>query len=617
MLTLLFVAFCSCSAVKEVIAQLSKRVSSHQAKTNQSFSPPAHWFKTAGLYDSFVKLNFCCSPEMALARSGFSIYDENGFVTLWVLELMVDSQLQFGVAEVPQEDVEMAVQALAGFRDKNRARGNTTVFSFWPQKEVNGTWTAWPRNLQELITVEGAMTGFVEKVLKSLHLEHLLAEVESVMGQLNAMFSAFRIPADYDDTSAAIVLGSLLHEAASKGLFARAAEQWFKDNTAFDAMTRSLASHLYRPGAGTLDASTIDPRSYFLLDRYFAAVSPQNVTLFPTWVQSISELTRGGGFAKGVAMPFNVNNIDMSVVANVIGGIAKAAMAGVPQMKVYYEDGEILEAVRESSKFVAWVIDTDVLDEFGDIALLYYPPKLFALLSVARTVKLLNSRQAELTGIWPETLGVLLPAVRGAGTRLIERTAKWSGASECFWSDFLGTADVPKPHMDDAKFTTAAALAVLLDSWTTVAPGSQRSTWSPDTPQAVKDLVQAGAAWLTREALSPRMPDTNAFFSGSVKLARDLPYQYPVTVSEFVNGTAADPRSPSSVEPDLIGGVQGSIPSAVYQGMLKQSWHGFPPLLPAGPSSGSLANATFPFWSAPALTDALCVYFLSAFEALG
>lgn len=75
-------------------------------RKNEPFKPPFDLEKLAGLYPSFVKLNFFGDPEMQLLRDAVSIYDSNFFVSSYVLTCLLES-VELGAVDVTEDHVMM------------------------------------------------------------------------------------------------------------------------------------------------------------------------------------------------------------------------------------------------------------------------------------------------------------------------------------------------------------------------------------------------------------------------------------------------------------------------------------------------------------------------------
>jgi len=131
-------------------------------------------------------------------------------------------------------------------------------------------------------------------------------------------FDAFKIPADFDDTFVNIGFGSLLakYSVISSGPY----QAWRSKNSKFVQAFEALKLYVYRPLSGNIDSDLIDPRTFYYLREYLYSVqdNDQPAAFVVTWVQNMTE--DRVNFKKNYRMPFNVNNIDLTVAANTIYG---------------------------------------------------------------------------------------------------------------------------------------------------------------------------------------------------------------------------------------------------------------------------------------------------------
>ncbi len=81
------------------------------------------------------------------------------FVTNWVLEALLESQM-LGTITLTEESVINGLRAIFACRDKNVEEYPT--YSFWQQQYVNGTWIAWPTNLEGMMSSEQNVVSYVK-----------------------------------------------------------------------------------------------------------------------------------------------------------------------------------------------------------------------------------------------------------------------------------------------------------------------------------------------------------------------------------------------------------------------------------------------------------------------
>jgi hypothetical protein len=190
-----------------------------------------------------------------------------------------------------------------------------------------------------------------------------------------------------------------------------------------------------------------------------------------------------------------------------------------------------------------------------------------------------------------------------------------------FFVDFLGQADrnrkrQPSPSFDDALFSTAQSINILIATWTHQNPKTRRLEWKKHAPFKAKELIKSSVQWLAENVLGRKYKPMNAFFSGSDKGRGETPFSYPSNFMQFLNGTNV--TNPDDVSGNdfqhLINGVQGFIDEKTYQKMLAQPHFGDQtPLDFKGYNSGM---DFFPFWSSEAYTYAVSLLALAQFNNL-
>jgi hypothetical protein len=194
-----------------------------------------------------------------------------------------------------------------------------------------------------------------------------------------------------------------------------------------------------------------------------------------------------------------------------------------------------------------------------------------------------------------------------------------SAHSVVYFRDFLGLNDTSlfgkhESNDDDALFSTAQAINVLISTWTYQKPTTKRLAWKNHTPQDVKRLVSASVKWLQENIFNKKYKALNSFFSGSVKGLDSLPFWYPSNYIQFLNGTSVvDPASVSRSDLELvINGVSGVIDEATYQNQLKQTHFGLP--TPLDFHGYNVKQNMFPFWSSEPYTYAVSLLALSQYN---
>ena len=253
---------------------------------------------------------------------------------------------------------------------------------------------------------------------------------------------AFRIPADFDDTLVNVGLGAML--ANQRDNFPDAYTYWLQNNTNLEFVFESIKKYSYRPfDNSSLDAATIDPRSYFYLREFLYEVANDGypISLVSTWVENISE-DRVLAY-KGVAMPFNLNNVDLTVTANVLYGITSAILSQLQLPTKAWFDEDLQAIYLNSSNLITWQINHNFSSR-PDLALTYYPSVYNFFWFVSRTVNLLNSAANFTFPVMAAVKNSLTSALRGAGTKFFLTSVQHDSKDPTllYFDDFLGDGDV-------------------------------------------------------------------------------------------------------------------------------------------------------------------------------
>ena len=247
---------------------------------------------------------------------------------------------------------------------------------------------------------------------------------------------AFRIPADFDDTFVNLGFGSLLANYAliSKGPF----EAWQTNNTNFVQAVEAIKKYAYRPRSGNIDTDLIDPRTFFYMREYLFSMEENNQpgAFVVTWIQNLSE--DRVDFNKSYVMPFNVNNVDLTVSANVIYGMTAAVLANMSNPSHWF-DTEAQMIYENTTDLIAWSIERNFSSR-PDLALAYYPSVFNFYWFTARTLNLLASVDSLPFPVLKRAKARLAGALRNTTTQVLLKSAKFED-NMVYFDDFLGDAD--------------------------------------------------------------------------------------------------------------------------------------------------------------------------------
>lgn len=246
--------------------------------------------------------------------------------------------------------------------------------------------------------------------------------------------AALGIPADFDDTFVNIGLGAMLSRF-SPSLF----QAWSTNNTDFVQAIRALKKYAYRPFNGDLDSGTIDPRTYLFLHDYLNSLNTpgQQGAYVVTWVQNITEDKMYYDF--NYKMPFNMNNVDVTVCSNVVYGITAAILADLSGPQEWF-DPDVQMIYQNTSDLIAWAISTNFSGR-PDLALVYYPSRFNFYWFTSRILNLLTSAPRPLPfDAMDHALASLLDSLRNYATPAIVQSFTFEG-DLAYVDDFLGDAD--------------------------------------------------------------------------------------------------------------------------------------------------------------------------------
>jgi len=605
------------------IHSLLNKIKATQIQHPSSYFPFVSEEKFKGLFPSWIHLNFHGDFPLTLLRREFKFFDNNYFVTSWILQMLLEAH-QLGTVDLGQEKtmIKDALDAILKFRDRNFPL-TTPITDFWRQKydSSSGMYIQTPTNIAEPLKFGVSLAELLEEFAKFLGFHNIYKDMKLVVNELGSLLAAFSIPADFDDTSVSLALGGLL-----KRTFPDLYQQWLAVNANFGALSRAYVAYSYQPfvrdSKGDTITNALDPRSYFWMRNWLlhknSSSGSSNLKLVTTWVQNLAETKQL--WDTGVRMPFNSNNVDGSVCANGVFGITVATLFLCDDTEWFTP--ELQQLYSDTSELLAWITEEGVLNWRPDLVLLYYPPIYDFYWFVARSVFMLRTTPSINHPIVRKVQSLLTRAMMTIGTRDLLARAQWDSHSNwVYWDDFLGNNDTDNGksvnYAEDRLFSTSMAINALIDTWTTtVSSNNPKRLWLPQTPSTVKNAVIRAVNWLNHFVLRDDYLPENAFFSGSVKGLNDIPLAYPANRIELLNGTSIKPSNMSEITPKVIDVVQGIIDEKSYQQLLNRTWFGFKtPLTFAGYNAGDLSS-TFPFWSSPPLTWATALLSLSKYSVI-
>lgn len=601
----------------EIVQKLFEMVAKEQAQKDIPLVPLEHFYRKKGVYGSYIKQNWHGSLQLAEARRALGIPDNNMFTTAWVTSSLVEAFLNSGGPKPSDDQLLFALESFRDHHDLNK-NYNNSLMTFWNMvyNKNDSFYQSSPYNMLELFNLTDQLPmSVIEDLLTKIGLGKFANIIKEIIGGKNAYLHAFQIPPDFDDTFVNLGLGSVL--CAAKSDFPAACETWQKQNTNITTVFDALRKYAYRPFSNDSNVNSIDPRTYLWLRKFLDLAKQQgkNVTIVPTWIQNLEE--QRTEYYKGVAMPFQINNVDATVAANTVYGMTSAILNGLVNPDVL--DDPVIESLyHNTSALLAFEIKNNITDR-PDCALLYYPSEVEFDWFVARSFAILDSkrRQGPLPKIVMETVYLILKeAVEGAMTESIILKAKYKGSDQIYYDDFLGNGDLTPDNKtlkraEDRIFTTAMAANALLYTWTSLNNTTKRIQWRDNTPDSVRHTVQGCINWLSEHVLGLEFKPWNAFFSGSFKGPTTNPFEYPGNSMETINGTIV----PWSQRPDFYTtsySVRGYMEPAEYEAQLKKNHYN--QKAPLDFNGYNAWDGSFPFWSSPGYTYAISLLVFSRYN---
>ncbi|XP_064611745.1 uncharacterized protein LOC135475740 [Liolophura sinensis] len=610
----------NCFSRPGIIQLLFDKTKEAQVQTEEDFVlPPLFWKKKKGIYGSDVKLNFHGEPAVALMRETFKVFDNNMFATAWITVSLIEAY-KYGGAPMPtDEQIRLSIEAIGHFHDRNRPQPNS-IMTFWPEvfNDTSSCWQSTPGNLLSLFKMADYVPWTLfEDILKLMGLKTDAKYIDGLIKERSHFARAFHIPPDFDDTFVNLGLGALLTEY--KDDFPESYQLWLSQNTALDTIWQALKAYAYRPFSNDSKINTVDTRTYFYIRGFLeeAKSAGKDVALIPTWVQDLEEDVKM--VKRGVGMPFNVNNVDVTVSANAIFGITAAVASGLVNESVL-NDPDVEKIYSSTSDMLVWEIERD-FEGRRDLALTYYPSAFEFYWFISRTFVLLERHaHTNKTLLAPlETVRQKFGNVlRNHVTNVVISQALPEGTAMLYFDDFLGDGDVTGDGKTEVKgedriFTTTMAVNTLVNTWSVFDPIKKHIRWAQDAPANVLATVSKATAWLMENVLSGNYKPWNAFFSGSGKGFDSLPFWYPFNRLEFLNGTKI-PLNVTSIPSDIIFGFQGVTTHEQYEAMLNQTHFGMKtPLKFIGYNAGT---SYFPFWSSETYTYTTTMLALAQAQSL-
>jgi hypothetical protein len=271
---------------------------------------------------------------------------------------------------IDAKQLSLAVDAIETFHDHNQNESSVPLMTFWSQiyNKTTNTWKSTPDNLRYLIDDLDNNLLIIEDILKKLGIKNIAQFIDKLRTESAFIENAFEIPPDFDDTYLNIGLGVQLKLLQDKypSLFS----QWTKTNSNMKKLIDLTLLYAYKPSSQYLDQNIIDPRTYFWI-RDFVRDNPQAI-IVTTWAQNITEVRKVAH--EGIRMPFNLNNVDVTVGANALYGITSAIIYDLLDFKEYFnQDMQVNIILKSSLKFMTSRLYNSPLFRTQKLLLSYQP----------------------------------------------------------------------------------------------------------------------------------------------------------------------------------------------------------------------------------------------------
>ncbi|CAF3976494.1 unnamed protein product [Rotaria sp. Silwood2] len=604
--------------IEQVMEKLIKVISEDQVLKPAEFKFP-QWEKKLGLYRSEVRINFFGEPLQADLRKNKFVYvfDNNMFATGWISTVLLEANM-YGRAPktIDTEHLSLAIEAIETFHDHNQNESSVPLMTFWSQvyNQTTNTWQSTPDNLRYLMTDFDNSLELIEDILKFLGVKNVAQLIDKLRANVEAFKKVFEIPPDFDDTYLNIGLGVQLKLLQDKypSLYLR----WLQTNSNMKKLIDLTLRYAYKPSSKDLDQNTIDPRTYFWI-RDFVRDNPQAI-IATTWAQNITEVRTAAH--RGVRMPFNLNNVDVTVGANVLYGITSAIIYDLVDFKDYFNQ-DMQTLYLSTASLIAWSIKHSMKNR-PDLAQVYYPSQYNFLWYGSRSLFLLElarRQEKSIPDVFNRAYSLLADAYRSDVVKFFQDFVRSDKSS---YDDFLGTNDTNifgklEPTGEDRIFSTAQTVNVLIASFTYFDKDTGKLKWISDEQQidTIKIMINKSISWLLINAF--KYQPFNCFFSGSVKGVNQLPFWYPANIYQFLNGSTLDPDHFDTDNQSLIDsivGVSGYIDETIYERMISEKH--FNRSTPTTFNGYNVPGGEFPFWSSQPYTHSVTLLALAQYNNL-
>ncbi|EFA83188.1 hypothetical protein PPL_03978 [Heterostelium album PN500] len=538
-------------------------------------------------------------------RRVFALPDTNMFVTVFILYSLIEAEKN-GV-NLNKEIVDMGAEAMSEYRDKNLDR-DSGLYCFWQQtrNETSNHYFSYPSNLNgPLDDFPNLSKSPISILLKAFKID--FSKVATLFHQLSLFL---RVSPDSDDTSVILALNAQIDNSAFK--YPETNFKMKASNPNINKTIESLTYYTYRPFSEDKKRNAVNPRTYFVIHQFIEdwvsnGRNQEDLVLPFTWMMDFPFRSDQYPFTNLV---ISSNDIDFCVAINTFYGLASSIIQHGNSI-ISLEVKRMLSSI---AYLIEWGINSELVYDRKDLALVYYPSIYTFSWFVSRVVDFLETEnqksQNQMPSILNDSLVLLRDAMMNGGTNQMLKRMKSDGNGGVYWEDFLGNADtlqgVKKEYGEDRFYSSALALNVLIDTWTITCGDTVNRRWRDNTPHPVKAAVNNGISFIVDNILENPTQTFNAFFDMSFRGPSTYPTSYPINYCYDNNGIECK-FTPSNPE-GVMGVVSGIIPHTKYQEMLKMKWANN--TVPTT-WSGSFNPVVIPYFSSQPLTYSVSILALS------
>ena len=215
---------------------------------------------------------------------------------------------------------------------------------------------------------------------------------------------------------------------------------WLSSNTNIQSAIKALKEYSYKPFSSSFENSSIDPRTYFYVRKFIQQfLGMEQLSLVTTWIESLNESR--ANYYKKYAMPFGINNVDLTVSVNVLYGLTAAVLSDMQDPNSWFDD-EAQMIYLNTTSLVMYEISNNFSSR-PDLALTYYPSVFNFYWFTSRILNLLNSHDQLPYPVMETVRERMNATLCGVGTEFILAQATRQD-QYIYFDDFLGVNDTNK-----------------------------------------------------------------------------------------------------------------------------------------------------------------------------